>query len=176
MKQGLGRPGRREEFFPQEPGGGGALSWAPRLETRPWRPASRCVWPTGLAPPAGSCRPRGGSDGGRPARCSPGAAHGSRSEAHPLLYLVPRPLPVCLHGPKPPEPGQQALLPPLCGQPAWRGTWGPGHGNLHQGRESRGGGGERASAWASGTEALEGSAKLAGVPSRRALLPHQLLL
>lgn len=39
-----------------------------------------------------------------------------------------------------------------------------------------GGGGERASAWASGTEALEGSAKLAGVPSRRALLPHQLLL
>lgn len=60
MKQGLGRPGRREEFFPQEPGGGGALSWAPRLESRPQRPASRCVGPTGLAPPAGSCRPRGG--------------------------------------------------------------------------------------------------------------------
>lgn len=30
--------------------GGGALSWAPRLESRPRRPASRCVGPTGLAP------------------------------------------------------------------------------------------------------------------------------
>lgn len=64
---------------------------------------------------------------------SPGAPDGSRPEAHTLLYLVPSRLPVCLHGPKSPEPGQQALLPPLCGQPAWRGTWGPGQGAQQSG-------------------------------------------
>lgn len=74
---------------------------------------------------AGSCRPCG-----VPA-ASPGAPDGSRPEAHTLLHLVPSRLPVRLHGPESPEPGQQALLPPLCGQPAWRGTRGPGQGAQH---------------------------------------------
>lgn len=59
---------------------------------------------------------------------SSGAPDGTRPEANTLLHLVPSRLPVCLCGPKPAEPGQQALLSPLCGQPAWRGIWGPGRG------------------------------------------------
>lgn len=60
----------------------------------------------------------------------PGAPDGARPEANSLLHLVPSRLPVCLCGPKPPEPGQQALLSPVCGQPAWRGIWGLGRGSI----------------------------------------------
>lgn len=130
MRRGLGRPGRRAEFF--TPGAGWARSWPCRLESRPGRPASGCAGPSGLAH-AGLAAPDhavGLMEAGVPA-ASPGAPDGSRPEAHTLLHLVPSRLPVRLHGPKSPEPGQQALLPPLCGQPAWRGTWGPGQGAQH---------------------------------------------
>lgn len=58
-------------------------------------------------------------------QCLTGAPHGPCSEAYPLCHLVPTRLPVCFCGPEPTQPSQQALLPSLCGEPAWRGTRNP---------------------------------------------------
>lgn len=50
------------------------------------------------------------------------AADGSCPETDPVLHVEAHRLSVCLCVTKSTQPSQQALLPPLCGEPTWRGT------------------------------------------------------
>lgn len=77
-------------------------------------------WPMPDVRPSGHCHT--GECGLLSPRCLTGAPDGPCPEAHPLCHLVPSCLSVCFCCPEPTQPSQQAFLPPLCGEPAWRGT------------------------------------------------------
>lgn len=80
------------------------------------------------APPTWRARGAEGAVAGRlsspPHALSPaGSAHGPRPQAPHLQHLQARRSPVRLPGPQPGRSSGQPLLPPLRGQPAWRGSW-----------------------------------------------------